>query len=129
MHSRIEKIKNHLQENKKVYIGTGVGLVVGAATTVVICKFRAQPADMQVNNKIQQILSYKPQATLEVYIEALGDPGNIIQDTTTGTIWASQNQTAKALGVNPARVSEHLAGKIPDINGHVLTKLGKASVA
>jgi plasmid maintenance system antidote protein VapI len=61
-------------------------------------------------------------------VEALGDPGNIIQDTTTGIVYASQGQAARALGVFPARISENLTGKLPNVNGHCFTKIGKAAV-
>lgn len=123
--SKIENIKNHVRENKKVYIVGGVCFLAGVATTIIVVK----KADVEISPKIQQILSYKPHATLEVYVEALGDPGNIVQDTTTGTIYASQNQAAKALGTTPSRMSSHLKGDLEHIDGHVLVKLGKAMVA
>ena len=30
------KVKNHIKENKAVYIGTGIGLIVGAAGTALL---------------------------------------------------------------------------------------------
>lgn len=81
---------------------------------------------MNVNPK--QILAWKSTQTIEVIIEALGDPGNIVQDTTTGTVYASQGQAARALGVDASTVSKHLNGVLPNVRGHVLTKLGKAAV-
>ncbi|QGJ89665.1 membrane protein [Gordonia Phage Odesza] len=123
----LDKVKSHIQENKKVYIVGGVCLVVGLAGGALIVKAH-QPPPIKVQPKINQVLSWKPEAKLEVYIEALGDPGNIIQDTTTGTIYASQRQAADALGVDPSSVSRHLAGKFPDVKGHILSNLGKAYV-
>ena len=120
----MNKIKTHIQENKKFYAGVGVGVAVGVTVAVVLTK-----SDAQISPKIQQILSYKPHATMEVYIEALGDPGNIIQDLTTGTVYASQGQAARELGVSPARISEQLKGTRDHVNGHVFDVLGKASVA
>ena len=122
--AKLDKIRTHISENRKVYIAAGVGIAVGAGITAVILK----KPDTQIAPKINQILSYKPNATLEVHIEALGDPGNIIQDLTTGTVYASQGQAARELGVNPARISENLAGKIPDVKGHAFKLLGKAPV-
>lgn len=126
MNQRIEKIKTHFKDNKNTYIGTTVGVVVGAASVIFVTR---NPTDVSVENKIQQILSWKPQATLEVYIEALGDPGNIVQDTTTGTIYASQGQAAKALGVTASDMSKHLNGIRAHLDGHVFEKLGKAQVS
>jgi hypothetical protein len=123
MNERIEKIKQHFKDNKVVYI-VGVGCTtLGAVSTLAIV------SSPLVSNRLIQVLTYKSNQTLEVFIEALGDPGNIIQDTTTGIIYASQNQAAKELGVLPSRISEHLQGKLPNVKGHTLTKLGKAMVA
>jgi hypothetical protein len=122
--SKIENIKNHFKNNKVTYIACGVTAVVVAGVTYYVV---GKPA--LVNVRPVQLLNWKSQQTVEVFIEALGDPGNIVQDLTTGTIYASQNQAAKALGVFPARITEHLAGKLPNVNGHELVKLGKAAVS
>ena len=122
--SKVNKIKEHFKRNKKEYITGGVCLVVGAAGAVLSLRNTAL-----INTKAVQVLTWKSNQTIEVHIEALGDPGNIIQDTATGDIWASQNQAAKALGVTASRVSSHLKGKQADVDGHVLTKLGKAHVS
>lgn len=122
----MNKFTTHFKNNKKVYITGGVCLVVGAVGAILLTR---NPADMNVDNKIQQILSWKPEATLEVYIEALGDPGNIVQDTTTGTIYASQGQAAKAIGVKPSDMSKHLNGVRAHLDGHIFEKLGKAQVS
>ncbi|UVK59340.1 HNH endonuclease [Gordonia phage Pherobrine] len=126
------KVKAHVQENKKYYIIGGVvvvGIAIGTSGYILGTKTSPKEVENLITPKINQVLSWKPEATLEVYIEALGDPGNIIQDTTTGTIYASQGQAARELGVYPSRISEHLAGKIPNVQGHVLKNLGKAAVA
>lgn len=125
MSERINKIKTHFRENKTAYLALGGGITVGVIGTLVGVK----RADLKISPSINQILSYKPEAKMEVYIEALGDPGNIIQDVATGTVYASQNQAARALGINPARISEQLNGRNPDAAGHVFKKLGKAPVA
>lgn len=121
----LDKIKNHVRDNQKAYVVGGVCFVAGVAVSAVVLK----KADLEISPKIQQILSYKPHATLEVHIEALGDPGNIIQDVTTGTIYASQGQAARELGINAGRISEQLKGAREHVNGHVFEKLAKASVS
>lgn len=124
--SKIENIKNHVRENKKVYIVGASCLAVGVGVGVGVSVRR--PSSM-VNVRPIQALAYKSNQTVEVFVEALGDPGNIIQDTTTGTIYASQGQAARALGVRPTRVSEQIRGLVEDVNGHKFIKLGKAAVA
>jgi hypothetical protein len=119
-----QKVKDHVKANKKVYITGGVSALIGAvAATFVILKTDA------VNVDSIQILNWKPSANhLDVFVEALGDPGNVIQDTTTGTIYASQGQAARELDVTAAMISKHMTGKIPHVNGHVFDLLGKAAV-
>lgn len=123
----LEKTRKHLRENKKVYIAGAIGVAAGAVAVLLLAK-DGSPL-VRNSNENKALLIWKPKQTIEVFIEALGDPGNIIQDTTTGTIYASQNQAAIALGVYPARISEHISGKLPDIKGHVLEKIGKAPVS
>lgn len=118
-----DKTKQHFRDNKNTYLACGVtAVIVGGITYYLTGK------SSLISPKITQVLSYKPMATMEVYIEALGDPGNIIQDLTTGTVYASQNQAANALGVNRARISEHLSGQLDSVGGHKFQFLGKASV-
>lgn len=124
--SKIEKIKTHFRENKKVYIACGV---TAAATAIGTAFVLSDRGSVITKFYTKQIGVVNKNNNIEVYIEALGDPGNIVQDTVTGTVYASQGQAARGLGVTPARVSEHLSGKIDSINGHVLTRLGKAPVA
>ena len=131
--NNLEDVKKHIANHKRKYIIAGA--VAGVAAIGVggyILGTKSVPQNVEnltsVKPKIQQIMNWKPTATLEVTVECLGDPGNIIQDVTTGTIYASQNQAAKALGVYPARISEHLAGKLPNVQGHELVNLGKAHV-
>ena len=128
----LDKVKTHIRENKKYYV-TG-GLVVGAAaigTAGYILGTKTSPKEVEnaITTSIkQQGLVWKSSPTIEVTVEALGDPGNIIQDTTTGTIYASQNQAAKALNVSRWQISNHLKGLTDNVEGHELVKLGKAYV-
>ena len=103
--------------------GTVAGVVLGAVVTVVVGK------NPQVVNKPIQILTWKSKQTIEVFIEALGDPGNIIQDIDTGIIYASQGQAARELGIHPSRISKQLNGVIDNAKGHRFTLLGKAGVS
>lgn len=123
---RTEKIKNHLRENKKTYIACGGTAILAVLATLIatrdgdvtLSKFNVKQTGVVNNN-----------TNLEVYIEALGDPGNIVQDLASGTVYASQGQAAKELGTTPVAVSRHLNGHTDHVNGHKLVRLGKAPVA
>lgn len=114
--TRLERIKQHLQENKKVYLvgagclGAGYFLRPQVVNIVDVCN-----------------LKYKS-PTNNIIINALGDPGNVVQCVETGTVYASQNQAARELGVAAARISEHLHGKIPHVQGHTFVLIAKAEV-
>ena len=129
----IDNVKKHVQDNKKYYV-IGGAVVMGSAALVgaYILGTKISPKEVEnlVAPSIRQNagLIWKSPPTINVTVEALGDPGNIIQDMTTGTIYASQNQAATALGVDPSTVSRHLSGKFPEVKGHVLQNLGKAYV-
>lgn len=123
-------LKSHWQKHKTTYLASGVtAIVVGGVTYFLVRRTGVTMIDnVEMLNQVKQT-GIINKNTIEVYVEALGDPGNIVQDLTTGTIYASQNQAAKELGVYPARLTEHFQGKLPDVNGHVFQKIAKASVA
>jgi hypothetical protein len=118
-----EKIKGHLREHKEAYIAAGAGVAVGAVTVLVL-------RDSSALVSVKEILNVKYKSPTSVIaqliIPALGDPGNVVQAIETGTIYASQNQVARDLGVDPARISEHLSGKLENVKGIHLKIIGKA---
>lgn len=130
----MSKIKQHFKDHKEAYIAGGVclatGVVIGAVTILVVKKGGSPNTVAEINNIVpKQIIAWKPKQIIDVYIEALGDPGNVVQDLTTGTVYASQGQAARALGVSPSLMSQHLSGKVTNLKGHIFRKLGKAIVS
>ena len=122
MNETIEKIKNHIRENRKVYIAGAVCFTVGIVVGVLAVK---RPSINSYTN-MTRILSPGDNNILKVYISALGDPGNVVQCVETGTIYASQGQAARELGVTAAEVSKHLKGHYESLKGLHLVLLGKA---
>lgn len=126
MNEKIERIKKHIYDNRKVYLAATVGVVVGVVTVLVVIAIKSKTESVEVN--MTRILS--PGDNIEnimnVYIAPLGDPGNVVQCVETGTIYASQGQAARELGVTATNVGNHLHGKISDLNGFHLVILGKA---
>jgi hypothetical protein len=117
----IEKIKQHVVRNKTAYLAGGVCFVLGAATAIAL-------KDKGSLVSVKEFLNMKwhsPTMT-NIIMPSLGDPGNVVRDLDTGTIWASQGQSARSFGVDPWVVSNHLKGLLPDVKGHHLEVLGKA---
>src|SRR5450756_921977 len=85
MKTHLEKIKKYFDENKRIYISFVITGAVCAGVTLLIAP------KTSLSNVLQfQVLTWNSKQTVEVFVEALGDPGNIIQDMTTGIIYASQ---------------------------------------
>lgn len=123
---RTEKIKKHFHDNKKVYQACGVTAVIAVLGTLVAVNRKPELVVAGAYNKQVGVVNKN---TVDVYVEALGDPGNIIQDTTTGIVYASQGQAARELGLDPRAISKHMNGRSPHVDGHSFEKLGKAQVA
>lgn len=122
MNKYVQKVIDHVKRNKAVYITGTVCLLSGGALTAIYLK------NSNALVQVTQGIAVNSPVTIDVHIEALGDPGNIIQDLTTGTIYASQGQAARELGVSANRISDHLNGRLKDVAGHTFERLGKAHV-
>ncbi len=121
MNNRIEKIKNHLSENKVTYfVGTGC-LVVGTAVG-----FFAFGGGVQIVDSLKvTLINWKsPHTSTTILVPQGNGYGYKVKDTTTGSLYPSQGCAAKALGVCPSVMSGHLTGKIDDVNGHILERIG-----
>ncbi len=128
--NRVQKVKQHVRNNKTTYIVGASCLAVGAACSFVYFRSSLVPeviiAPVQKNIALAQ---YKPSnhLTQQVTIElpARGHRRNVIVNDNTGEIFASQNEAARKLGVSPACVSQHLNGSRDNLNGVVLKNLGE----
>lgn len=120
--SRIQKIKDHVVRNKKVYITGGVCFVLGAAIGGGVV---AKQQNIAIIDSFKLINWKSPHTskTVQINIPRKGNSGNVIRDTATGTIYPSQNEVVKALGVDPSNLSRHLNGKYPDADGKIFEKL------
>jgi hypothetical protein len=116
--SKFQQVKKHFCENKKTYLAGAGGLAMGAL-------FAKNAAAIQQTIDSWKLIHIQYKSP-NMVINALGDPGNIIQCVETGTVYASQNQAARELGVAAARISEHLHGKLPHVNGQHFEIIAKA---
>jgi hypothetical protein len=121
MNQRIEKMKTHLRENKKVYVTGSVCLLVGAATALVLTR-NGNKATID-SWKLINWKSPHTSQTIQVLIPPRGNSGNAIQCDLTGAIYPSQNFAAKELKLNPGNLSSHLNGKKDSVKGMTFTKL------
>lgn len=131
----IEKIKQQYRQHKKLVWSIAIG--TASLGAVAIAEHEAnKEASKPVRRTAPPPQIPRPRTAgswdspyvrhASVDIKALGDPGNIIQDVSTGTIYASQNQAARELGVSKTAVFNHLHGKTSQVAGHRLKVVGKA---
>lgn len=120
MHTRIQKIKNHLRENKRLYL-TGGLCFLGGALSVAGYKGTIQIVD-SFNVK------YKSTATNVVIAELArrGHPGNLVKCKETGEVFASQNRAAEVLGIRATDISKFFKGDKKAVGGYTFEKLGEA---
>ena len=123
MNKKIQKIKSHIKNNRKVYIAAGIGILVGVAGTLALNRVYFSEIVMT------RIWSPGDNNIMKIFINPLGDPGNVVQCIETGTVYASQGQAARELGLDPSTISRHLNGEFPDVKGNHLVVLGKAGQA
>ncbi len=114
MNEKLEKVKIALA-------AAAAGMVVGIVITIIIYNRRGGEYII-----MPRFWSSGDNNFMRVFINPLGDPGNVVQCVETGTIYASQGQAAKELGVSAARISQHLNGSTPNLFGNHLIILGKA---
>jgi len=105
---KIDEIKTHISENKKFYIGLGIGVLVGVAITP----------------KVIQVMYKSPGSTQSVVRRM--HPGNVIKCNETGEIFASERRAADLLGLSRTTLGQHLKGNQNAVNGLTFTKIGEA---
>ncbi len=123
MNERIEKIKNHLRENKITYfVGIG-GVIVGGFGVWAI----SQKVEIDISQKA--FLNWKSKIIQEQKINinllARGHRGNIVQCDQTGEKWPSQNLCSIANKIDSGVLSMHLNGKKEHVNNKTYTNLGE----
>lgn len=134
MMPRIEKVKNHLKKNKKIYIAGAAGVVAGAVVGAVgiwVYASRNGANIAMVDSMKLTLINWKSphtSQTVQVVLPQLGHPGNAVQCLENGTVYASQGAAARALDVNPVAVVRHLQGKQESVAGKHLIKITEAGV-
>ena len=114
--NKIEKIKTHMSENKKVYVGVGVGLVVGAAVATVA--FNNKP---EVAQKIKQVaIGYRNNQVLVNFVER-STPSKPVHLEGTNLYFDSINEAARKTGHSVSMISRNVNGYISDVKGDVFT--------
>lgn len=119
-----QRVMIHFEDNGKIYLGIGGGLVAGYL-------LHSQRAEVMIApvTKNQAVMQYKPMANNIVVTNVVrrGHPGNIVKCVDTGEVFASQRRAAAAMGVPRYEMYEHLKGELETAGGHIFEKIGEAA--
>ncbi len=128
MKEKLERLKNHVVENKKTYAAAVAGVVIGGVVVYVALKTRAGSVvisptiegdnnNLVVNNITQTVLTRRMH------------PGLVVRCNETGEVFASINRAAEVMGVPARSIRRHLHGSSPHVNGKTFEVLGEAQSA
>jgi hypothetical protein len=118
MKERIERIKEHLAENKTTYIACAVTGVVCVGATALL---------MPNNVGFNVAFAWKQDVTQSITQTALKTrmhPGIRLRHNETGIEYPSVRYAAELLGLNRGKIYRQLQGQIPDVDGNTFTNLG-----
>lgn len=114
--SRYQKVKQHLKDNKKVYLGVSAGLAAGY-----LLRGMSSPDVVQMFNGTDNIgMIVNKSKNVDVVIKYLNQrnyPANPVRCIETLEEWASQAEAAVAKGISETNLSQHLNGKYSHANG------------
>ena len=151
--TRWERFKSHMERNKKVYILSGVGVLLGIAGGYTLAKagegsddayeipvFETPDLDIadsdvgEVNvNSFNNTENYIHNYNGETHVHNTtynygGYQSKIVRNLNTSEIFESQKAAAESVGVSEQAMSRHLNGLADDIHGDVFERIGFGTV-
>jgi hypothetical protein len=119
--SWFERAKAHVLRNKTTYIVGAVCLAIGVATGYWI---KSRPLINVVNTVAPVFINNN-----ENIVNFGGYATKIVKNHLTGDTYLTVKAAAEAAGVEMVRMSRHLNGHIPHINGVVYSIIGQGTTA
>lgn len=125
--SKVEKVKKHFRDNKKLYLVGGVSAGVAVATTLVVVKFKGCVPPAEVNQTINQVaVGWGHTQTFVNFVER-STPSKPVHLVGTDRFFASLSEAARATGHSVSDISKNVNGLRPDVKGDVFQLLDKAA--
>jgi hypothetical protein len=126
MNARIVKVKNHVKDNSKVYIGTAVGVVVGAAVSVIV--IGRSDTGTEIVQKIVQIgLKNERANNVVVNLVERSTASKPVHLVGTNLYFNSLSEAARETGHHLRDISKVVNGHMDDIKGDVFEFLERAA--
>jgi len=110
--TKIERVKQHLQENKKVYLVGAGCLAVGSSVTAttILLRLNGLPLEIQQKAKNTALIIWKPKITQIALVKrACREPIPVL-DKLTGEPYPSINRAAAVVGKNAREIAQDIHG-------------------
>ncbi len=112
----MQKIREHFTRHRTVYLLSG--------TAILILAFRSPK---QVRGDNYEVRAFLGKASLNVFHnrgDTHGSLSYIVRCVDTGVVYRSQAHAAVSLGISASKLSSHLNGKLPNVDGLTFERLG-----
>lgn len=118
-------VKTHIEENKTVYIAAASSIATGALVAMIV---RTKPVTVVTN--IAPVISpiFNNDNSSNV-VNFAGHAHKIVRGNANGQIWGTVTEAAEAAGVELSRMSRHLNGHIPHIDGETYSIIGMGTAS
>jgi hypothetical protein len=122
--SKVQKIKQHIKDNKKVYIASAGCLAVGVIGGILIST--RSNSGTQIMQTVNQIGFRNTANPTIINLVENSTPSKPVHLVGTDLYFNSLNDCAKKTGHHLSQLSKHINGKLPDLNGDVFELLQPA---
>lgn len=116
-----EQIKTHVDRNKKVYTGVGIGVGVSLAGVAVLCKF-SNP-DLKPTQKLLVLGKARDVNQVMVNFIERSTPSKPVHLLGSTQYFDSVSDAARKLGLDRSLISKNVNGHIPDVKGYTFKAL------
>jgi hypothetical protein len=128
---QVEKLKQHFQENWKIYAGVGGGTLAGI-TCCIVRGVASRPISSGITGTADHgitAIGKKVVMSNVSYISAnrQGPPSWVVRCKETSELFTSQRAAEMEMGLTAGNVSKYLLGTIPNANGYTFERICMAA--
>jgi hypothetical protein len=124
MNEKLEQVKKHLEENKKIYVASALTAVGTAAIFLVVGKTNRS---LMNNQQVSQIACWKPRSTQVIMnFTERSTPSKPVHLVGTDLYFDSLSDAARKTGHHLSDISKVINGHKTDIQGDVFELLQAA---
>lgn len=118
----MNKVKEHLKENWKLYLGVSLGIGISVGVYVILNSGKIDGALIKINQ-----IGFRTEANPTIInLVERSTPSKPVHLVGTNLYFDSLNEAARQTGHSLSRISQNVNGIIPDINGDVFELLQAA---